>query len=92
MIDATQSLLPAAFGLGQTEMILIVFVVLLLFGAKRIPELGRSIGSGMRNLKKGIQEGDDEEEEEARQKALTAEKTETTDASSINQNTKRSAS
>ncbi len=39
------------FGLGPTELILILVVVVLLFGARRIPELMRGLGSGIREFK-----------------------------------------
>tara|TARA_Y100000031_G_C7985372_1_gene276644 strand:+ start:28 stop:156 length:129 start_codon:yes stop_codon:yes gene_type:complete len=40
--------------LGTTEIILIVLVVLLLFGAKKIPELAKSLGTAVKELKKGL--------------------------------------
>lgn len=46
------------FGLGVPELLLIVLVLLLLFGASRLPELGRSIGQFGKEVKKGI--NDDE--------------------------------
>ena len=42
--------------LGASEIILIVLVVLLLFGAKKIPELARGIGKGMSEFKKGLKD------------------------------------
>ena len=39
---------------GGSEWIIILVVVLLLFGAKRVPELFRSLGSGMHEFKKGL--------------------------------------
>lgn len=42
--------------LGATEIILIVLVILLLFGAKKIPELARGIGKGMSEFKKGLKD------------------------------------
>jgi sec-independent protein translocase protein TatA len=50
------------FGLGTQELLIILLVVGLLFGAKRIPELGRAIGDGLREFKKttrAITEDDD---------------------------------
>ena len=44
------------FGMGPTEMFLALVVVLLLFGAKRIPEIGRSIGKGIQEFKRGMKE------------------------------------
>ncbi|GAB3527620.1 hypothetical protein GCM10027443_04310 [Pontibacter brevis] len=43
-------------GLGGTEVLLILFVVLLLFGAKRIPELARGMGRGIREFKDATNE------------------------------------
>lgn len=40
--------------LGGTELIIILVIVLLLFGAKRLPELGKSLGSGMREFKGAV--------------------------------------
>ncbi|MCC6559080.1 MAG: twin-arginine translocase TatA/TatE family subunit [Polyangiaceae bacterium] len=44
--------------LGAFEIILIVAVVLLLFGAGRIAEIGKGLGEGIRNFKRGMREGD----------------------------------
>ena len=44
------------FGLGVGEMILIFMVVLLLFGAKRLPEIGSSLGKGIREFKSSVRE------------------------------------
>lgn len=43
-------------GLGMWEIILIFLVVLLLFGAKRLPEIGSSLGKGIREFKSSIRE------------------------------------
>jgi sec-independent protein translocase protein TatA len=40
--------------IGPLELVLILLVVLLLFGAKRLPELGRSLGSGMKEFKDSV--------------------------------------
>ena len=50
------------FGLGPTEIAVILVIGLLLFGAKKLPELGRSLGQGLREFKnasKQIFEDDD---------------------------------
>jgi sec-independent protein translocase protein TatA len=51
--------------LGWPEILLIVAVVLLLFGAKRLPEMARSLGRSSREFKKGLSEGaaDDKQSE-----------------------------
>ncbi len=42
--------------LGATEIILIILVILILFGAKKIPELAQGLGKGMKEFKKAIRE------------------------------------
>ena len=53
---------------GMPELIIGLVVILLLFGAKRVPELARGLGSGVREFKKGTQEGEieDKKKEEAK--------------------------
>jgi sec-independent protein translocase protein TatA len=48
--------------IGATEIIIIVFILILLFGGKKIPELMKGIGDGIKQFKKGLK-GDKEEEE-----------------------------
>jgi sec-independent protein translocase protein TatA len=50
------------------ELIIGLVVILLLFGAKRVPELARGLGSGVREFKKGTQEGEveDKKKDEAK--------------------------
>lgn len=43
-------------GLGGTEVVLILFAILLLFGAKRIPELAKGLGRGIREFKDATKE------------------------------------
>ena len=47
-------------GLGPTELLLIIVVILLLFGGRKIPELMRSMGDGVREFKKASREMTDE--------------------------------
>jgi len=44
--------------LGPTELIVIVLIVILLFGGRKIPELMKGIGQGMKEFKKASREGD----------------------------------
>jgi sec-independent protein translocase protein TatA len=49
--------------LGPTEIIAIIVVLVLLFGAKKLPELGSSIGKSITNFKAGMKEAQEVEEE-----------------------------
>lgn len=44
------------FNLGMGEILVIMVIVLLVFGAKRLPEIGQSMGKGIREFKKSIKE------------------------------------
>jgi sec-independent protein translocase protein TatA len=44
------------FGLGYQELLLILLIVLILFGAQRLPDLARSLGSSVKEFKKGVNE------------------------------------
>lgn len=52
------------FGLGIWELLLILLIVLLFFGAKRLPEIGSSLGKGIREFKESIDEVDSDERDE----------------------------
>lgn len=44
-------------GLGTPELIVILVILILLFGGKKLPELARSIGSSIKELRKGVNDG-----------------------------------
>ena len=48
------------FGLGMQEILIIAFIVLLLFGGKKIPELMKGLGKGVKSFKDGMKEVDDD--------------------------------
>ena len=58
--------MPLAYvpGIGVTELLIVLAIVLVIFGPKRLPQLGRQLGSGMREFKESIggrdRDGDDE--------------------------------
>ena len=55
------------FGFGFQELLLVLLIVVLIFGTSRIPELGRGLGEGIRNFKKGIKGGGEDEEKKQQQ-------------------------
>jgi sec-independent protein translocase protein TatA len=46
--------------IGIPELVIILAIVVLIFGANRLPELGRGIGKGIKNFKEGMNDGKDE--------------------------------
>lgn len=59
-------------GLGVQELLIILAIILLLFGSKKLPELSKSLGQSMKELRKGFTEGadkDEKKEEENKDKA-----------------------
>ena len=53
-------LLPLAFGpLGFPELLIILFILFLIFGASKLPQLGSGLGAGIKNFKRSLK-GDDE--------------------------------
>jgi sec-independent protein translocase protein TatA len=55
------------FRLGPLELGLVLLIVFFLFGAKRLPEMGKGIGEGIKNFKKSIK-GDDSSDKEKQEK------------------------
>jgi sec-independent protein translocase protein TatA len=55
------AVIPGLGTVGPTELIIVLTIILLLFGAKRIPELARGLGSGIREFRKGTRGEMDEE-------------------------------
>lgn len=51
------------FGLGTTELIIILVLVMIIFGAGKLPSVGGALGKGLRNFKDGIKEGEEEKSE-----------------------------
>ena len=58
-----------AFGIGPQEIIVIAVIIIVLFGATKLPQLGSAVGQGIRNFKRGMREVKAEEEEAKRLEA-----------------------
>jgi len=52
------------FGIGWVEVLILLLVALLVFGPKRLPEMGRSLGRGLREFKDSISGKDDDDRDE----------------------------
>ena len=51
------------FGLGTQELLIILVLVMIIFGAGKLPQVGGALGKGLRNFKKGVNEANDDIEE-----------------------------
>jgi sec-independent protein translocase protein TatA len=47
------------FGLGTQELIIILIIIVVLFGATRLPQIGSGIGQAIKNFKKSVHEGEE---------------------------------
>lgn len=60
------------FGIGVQELVIILLILVLLFGSKKLPELARGIGEAMKEVRKGMsddtKENDHHKKEEAKEK------------------------
>ena len=56
------------FGIGPLELVVILLIVLVTFGAKRLPEIGRGLGSSAREFKEGITGDTDADDPAARKR------------------------
>lgn len=59
--------IPLVFGLGFWEIAIIVLIFVLLFGAKRIPELMGGVGKGIKSFKEGIKSDDNQKKDDSDQ-------------------------
>ncbi|MFB3903854.1 MAG: twin-arginine translocase TatA/TatE family subunit [Acidobacteriota bacterium] len=46
--------------MGATELVIILLIVVIIFGASRLPQLGKGLGEGIRNFKSSVREGKEE--------------------------------
>jgi len=52
---------PMPLGIGPLEIVIVLIIVLIIFGPKRLPDLGRSLGRGMREFKESVTGKDKDE-------------------------------
>jgi len=57
------------FGLGTQELLVVLVIVVILFGASKLPQIGSGMGQAIRNFKKGVAEGAKEEKEQKQEVA-----------------------
>ena len=51
------------FGLGTQELLIILVLVMIIFGAGKLPQVGGALGKGLRNFKKGVNDAEEDIEE-----------------------------
>jgi len=61
------------FGIGLPELLIVLLAALLIFGPKRLPEMGRSLGRGMREFKDSVTGKDDDDDIPAELPTVAAE-------------------
>jgi sec-independent protein translocase protein TatA len=59
-------------GIGPMELIVVMVIALLILGPKRLPEMGRSVGHGMRSFKEAVTGGGDDDKPELPEEAAAA--------------------
>jgi sec-independent protein translocase protein TatA len=74
-------MIPGIPQLGGPELLILLAIVLLLFGAKRVPELARSFGNGLQEFRKGTTEASDDAAELHARKTAEGEEPSPTEAS-----------
>lgn len=62
------------FGLGTQELLIILVLVMIIFGAGKLPQVGSSLGKSLRNFKKGVDEAGEEDIEEAKVEEISTKK------------------
>jgi sec-independent protein translocase protein TatA len=64
----------AMFGLGTSELLIILVLVLIIFGAGKLPQVGKSLGQGLRNFKDGMKDGSGDKSEDEKDQIGTQHK------------------
>jgi len=64
-------------GLGTTEILLICLLALILFGGGKLADIGKGMGEGIKNFKKGLKEANEDDEDEDEKKPVAKKKGDT---------------
>jgi sec-independent protein translocase protein TatA len=67
------------FGIGMPELLIVLVIVLVIFGAGKLPEIGKGLGKGIKNFKKSI-DGDEKTDDSSGQKGIEDKDTDNKDS------------
>ncbi len=56
------------FGLGPTELVIVLIIIMVLFGWNRLPQMGKGLGEGIRNFRQSIKDQTDEKNDTSKDK------------------------
>jgi sec-independent protein translocase protein TatA len=57
----------AIIGLGMQELLIILAIIIVIFGARKLPELGKGLGEGLKNFRKGIRDANSQADTDDRE-------------------------
>jgi len=57
------------FGIGVPELVVVLVIVLVLFGGKKLPELSKGVGEAIKNIRKGFSDDEDKNQETSKEKS-----------------------
>jgi sec-independent protein translocase protein TatA len=69
--------------IGPLEVVIVLVIALLVFGPKKLPELGKGLGRGMRDFKRGLSGDDDHDDDEERERERERRRREDAEAATI---------
>ncbi len=85
----TLAVIPGLGSVGPMELLILLSIILLLFGAKRIPELAKGLGTGIREFKKGTSGQDEKNELNEKEEALAGSAAEDKDSARMHEEAAR---
>ena len=71
------------FGLGMQEILVLALIILLLFGGKKIPELMRGLGKGVKSFKDGVNGKEEEKDEKSKEETSNSEQSERSNSAAV---------
>ena len=76
------------FGLGMTELLVILAIVLLIFGPKRLKNIGSDLGNAIKGFRKAVTEDEEQKTQSGEERVIEGEKPASTSSADVRQDTK----